>query len=101
MEVVTAKESIRSYEKVTRILSKQRPEGYWESPEQPYHPKYKSTYWQVMILSQLGLDRSDERVRKACEYIFKARNIYEKKGDIENVERCTLDIEEIENKMAK
>jgi len=69
-EVENAKESIRNYEKVTRILGKQKPEGYWESVEQPYQPKYKSTYWQIMILSQLGLDKSDERVRKACDHIF-------------------------------
>jgi hypothetical protein len=70
MEVVSAKESIRDYGKVAKIFSRQRAEGYWESAEQPYDPKYKSTYWQVMILSQLGLDRSDERVRRACEHIF-------------------------------
>ena len=70
-EVEEAKEKIRHHKKVSRILSKQKPEGYWESAEHPYHPKYKSTYWQVMILSQLGLDKSDERVRKACEYIFR------------------------------
>jgi len=70
VEIVSTKESIRNYGKVAKIFSKQRPEGYWEAAEQPYHPKYKSTYWQVMILSQLGLDRSDRRVRKACEHIF-------------------------------
>ena len=69
-EVLSAKESIRDYEKVTRIFDKQNPEGYWEQAGQPYNPKYKGTYWQIMILSQLGLDRSDERVRKSCEYIF-------------------------------
>jgi len=69
-EMEKAKEDIRTDRRVLRILSKQKPEGYWEDAEQPYLPKYKSTYWQVMILSQLGLDKSDERVRKACEFIF-------------------------------
>ena len=69
-EVVEAKAAIRGYNKVSRIFERQRPEGYWESAEQPYHPKYKSTYWQIMILGQLGLDKGDERVRKACEHIF-------------------------------
>lgn len=69
-EVVKTRKSIRNYEKVTRILSKQKSEGYWESAERPYLPKYKSTYWQIMILGQLGLDKSEEHVRKACEYIF-------------------------------
>ena len=70
LEVREAKNAIRCYGKVTKIFSKQKSGGYWESAEQPYLPKYKSTYWQIMILSQLGLGNSDERVRKACEYIF-------------------------------
>jgi len=70
-EVQEAKGNIKDYKKVSRIFSKQHPEGFWELAEHPYHPKYKSTYWQIMILSQLGLDKSDERVRKACEYIFR------------------------------
>ncbi len=69
-EIVKAKEGIRTDSKVLKIFSKQKTEGYWEDAEQPYLPKYKSTYWQVMILSQLGLDKSDERVRKACQFMF-------------------------------
>jgi len=69
-EMEKAKEDIRTDSKVLRIFNKQKPEGYWEDAERPYLPKFKSTYWQVMILSQLGLDKSDERVRKACEFIF-------------------------------
>ncbi len=69
-EVEEAKTAIGCYEKISKIFSKQKPEGYWESAEYPYHPKYKSTYWQIMILSQMGLDKYDDRVRKACEYIF-------------------------------
>ncbi|MFQ5759126.1 MAG: nitrogen fixation protein NifH [Candidatus Bathyarchaeia archaeon] len=69
-EVVRAKAAIRSYKTLSKIFERQKPEGYWESAEQPYHPKYKSTYWQIMILGQLGLDKGDERVRRACEYIF-------------------------------
>jgi hypothetical protein len=70
-EVEEAKAAVKHYKKVSKIFGKQKPEGYWESAEQPYQPKYKSTYWQIMILSQLGLDKTHERVRKACEYIFR------------------------------
>jgi len=69
-EVVEAKAAIRHDEKVLRIFRRQNPDGYWESAEQPYQPKYRSSYWQIMILGQLGLDKGDERVRKACEHIF-------------------------------
>ena len=69
-ELKEAKAEISSSKKVERIFSKQRPEGYWEKSWNPYHPKYKSSYWQIMLLGQLGMDKSHKRVRKACKYIF-------------------------------
>lgn len=65
-----AKALIPGSKVVTKIFSRQSPKGYWEDPVNPYHPKYKSSYWQIMILGQLGLDKSNERISKACEYIF-------------------------------
>jgi len=70
-QLIAAKQAIPTSKVVKRILSKQDPEGYWEEPANPYHPKYKTSYWQIMALGQLGVDRSDERVRNACEYIFR------------------------------
>lgn len=69
-EVTAAKQAIPESKVVKKILQKQNPKGYWEERFNPYHPKYKSSYWQIMTLGQLGMDRSDERVRKACEHIF-------------------------------
>lgn len=71
LELQTAKAAIPTSKVVTKIFSKQKFEGYWEESASPYHPKYKSSYWQIMTLGQLGMDRSDERVRKACEHIFR------------------------------
>ncbi|MEA2089519.1 MAG: nitrogen fixation protein NifH, partial [Thermoproteota archaeon] len=65
-ELQVAKAAIPVSRVVARIFSKQKSEGYWEDSVNPYHPKYKSSYWQVMILGQLGMDRGDERVRNAC-----------------------------------
>ena len=69
-QVLTAKRLIPESPVVKKILRKQNREGYWEEPANLYHPKYKSSYWQIMTLGQLGMDKADERVRKACEYIF-------------------------------
>jgi hypothetical protein len=69
-QVVAAKQAIPKSKLINKILQRQKPEGYWEEPDNPYHPKYKSSYWQTMTLGQLGIDRNDERVRRACEYIF-------------------------------
>ncbi|MFX1486102.1 MAG: hypothetical protein ACFFBS_03180 [Promethearchaeota archaeon] len=69
-ELEAAKNAIPSSRIAARIFSKQKSEGHWEDSTSPYHPKYKSSYWQIMVLGQLGMDRSDVRVRRACEYIF-------------------------------
>lgn len=69
-KVKEAKAAIPKSKVIAKMLSKQKTEGYWEDPENPYHPKYKSTYWQVMILGQLGVDNSDRRAQRACEFIF-------------------------------
>jgi len=69
-EVREARAAIPSSKVVSKIFSKQQHEGYWEKKESPYHPKYKSTYWQIMTLGQLGLDKTNKRVQKACGFIF-------------------------------
>lgn len=69
-ELATAKHAIPESRVVKRILLKQHPDGYWEEPTNPYHPKYKSTYWQIMTLALLRMDKNDEKVAKACEHIF-------------------------------
>ena len=69
-EVKKAKRAIAESQIVKRILQKQNSEGYWEDPRRPYNPKYKSSYWQIMILGLLGIDRNCKSVGRACEYIF-------------------------------
>lgn len=69
-EVVEARGAIPASEVVVKIFSQQKAEGYWEEAGSPYQPKYKATYWQLMTLGQLGIDRSDERVQRTCNYIF-------------------------------
>jgi len=70
-EVVAAKEAIPESAIVRRILDKQDPQGYWEEPNSPYLPKYKSSYWTIIVLSRLGVDRTNEKVARACEFIFR------------------------------
>jgi hypothetical protein len=70
IEVKQTKAAIPNSKVISKIFSKQQPEGFWESRENPYHPKYKSTYWQIMTLGQLGIDKTDKRVQKACEFVF-------------------------------
>jgi hypothetical protein len=70
-EVVEAKKNITSEGPVPKILTKLKAGGYWGKPEDFYiHAKYKGTVWQLIVLAELGADESDNRVKKACEFIL-------------------------------
>jgi hypothetical protein len=54
---------------IADILSKMNPEGFWEKPGPGYLPKYTSTVWSLILLSQLGATiNDDERITPACVY---------------------------------
>ena len=69
-ELLAARAAIPQSPVVKRIFAKQEAGGYWGSRINPYLPKYKATYWTLMVLAQLGLKRGDERVSRAVEYVF-------------------------------
>ena len=69
-EVMQAKQRIMDYGTVPRILSQQKEGGYWDDPQRFYSAKYRGTVWQLIILAQLGADGSDDRIKRACEFIF-------------------------------
>jgi len=71
LEAMDAKRAIPESLVVQKILQKQNPQGYWEKPDSLYLPKYKSSYWTLMVLGRLGMDRTLEKVEKACEFIFR------------------------------
>ncbi|UCD19015.1 MAG: hypothetical protein JSU64_06205 [candidate division WOR-3 bacterium] len=68
--VQRCRRSIRESKIISRIFEKQKRGGNWEGVDSPYLPKYKASYWQVMILGQLGLDNGDARIQRACDHIF-------------------------------
>jgi len=56
------------------ILSRQLPGGQWVTPgtsaQELYRPKYSATNWSLIILAELGADRSDPRVARAAELML-------------------------------
>ncbi len=70
-ETSEARKRIPTSTAVMRILENQHSQGYWKEPDSPYLPKYKASYWTVMTLAQLGMDGTNENVRKACEHVFR------------------------------
>ncbi|MDG6907313.1 MAG: hypothetical protein JRN20_16190 [Nitrososphaerota archaeon] len=65
-EVEKAKSQIAERGWAKEILSKQSREGWWISGESLYQPKYISTNWMLLVLSDLGLTRDNQQIAKAC-----------------------------------
>ncbi len=70
-EMIKTKSQILYSPTIAKIFDKQDTKGFWLDKDSPYLPKYKASYWTIMLLSQLGVDRNDARIERACEYIFK------------------------------
>ena len=68
-EVKKAQKDIMESHTVTTILKNQSPDGFWASSENPYLPKYKATYHQLLILSELGASVCTQ-IKKAIEHVF-------------------------------
>lgn len=66
-EVKGAKKEIGVRGWAARILAKQKPGGWWLREENLYRPKYLSTNWMMLVLSDLGMTKGDPRVRRAAE----------------------------------
>ena len=66
-EVEAARMAISGKGWAADILAKQDPGGWWVSEENLYRPKYLSTNWMLLVLSDLGPTRADPRIEKACD----------------------------------
>ena len=66
-QVVAARAMIPKKGWAKDILAKQHRDGWWVSGESLYVPKYLSTNWMLLVLSDLGLTRGNPRIAKACD----------------------------------
>ena len=69
-EVKASRAAIPTSKPAKRIFAKQDPEGFWGDPEIPYLPKYRASYWMLMLLGYLRLSWGDNGVSKAVEHLF-------------------------------
>lgn len=53
-----------------RILARQREKTWWATKKTCYRPKFSSTIWQLQVLADLGLNKSDKRIANAVEFWF-------------------------------
>lgn len=69
LELLLAKKVAYSKGQIARILKHLNPEGYWNKPGGGYSPKYFSTVWSLILLSQLGASVTDDkRIATSCQY---------------------------------
>ena len=66
-EVRDAKARIRSVGWAAEILARRDPAGWWVREKSLYGPKYISTNWNLLALSDLGATRAIPAVRASCE----------------------------------
>jgi hypothetical protein len=66
-ELKTARRNAHLEGPIAAVLAAMNNDGYWEVPGPGYNPKYTSTVWSLILLSQLGaLASEDERIKLAC-----------------------------------
>jgi hypothetical protein len=70
-EAVEARSKIPDWQPVRKILARQKKNGSWDKDLTWYVPKYKSTIWQLIILSQTGIDPTLPCIQRMCEYAFR------------------------------
>ena len=68
---VETRSMIPDWAPVKKMLVKQKRNGGWDDGRTWYLPKYKSTVWQLLILSQTGIDPETAPVRKMIDYSFR------------------------------
>ncbi|MGI0078662.1 MAG: hypothetical protein ACRECH_03485 [Nitrososphaerales archaeon] len=70
-ETNSARKAITKRGWAKEILAKQNSAGWWVTGESLYRPKYISTNWMLLILSDLGLTKDDPKIAKACQLWMK------------------------------
>lgn len=77
-KVRTARRAIGQRGWAASLLDNQLPTGGWGAPGasavQVVRPRFVSTHWVSIVLADLGMTRSDRRIRKAAEVLLTWRN---------------------------
>ena len=70
-EVISAKRAIMEKGPVPHILAAQKADGQWAYIDNYYQPKYVSTHWSLLLLSELGVDSDDSRFQQGVDYMLR------------------------------
>lgn len=69
-DLAAARKLAHSSGPISAVLDKMDDAGFWVEPGHGYSPKYYSSVWSVIMLSQLGARvEHDRRISQACRYL--------------------------------
>jgi hypothetical protein len=68
-EVGAARLLIAASNPVKNILDRQQPEGYWQYQKHYYSPKYRSSHWSMLLLSESGIDPQHPAMQKGAAFM--------------------------------
>ncbi len=71
-QVTLARHAIMTNGIVPAIFAKQTPSGQWANEPSYYSPKYVSTHWSLLLLTELCVDPTDERFQRGIDYMLTA-----------------------------
>jgi hypothetical protein len=71
-DLKTVQQAMKAAGTVPEILSHQTEAGCWSSERSYYTPKYTSTHWNMLLLTELGADGSDPRMKKGAAFMLEA-----------------------------
>lgn len=78
-DVLKASSNIKTIGWAAELLSGLGEAGFWEEREPEnlqewvtfsYFPKFQSTFWKALVLSDLGIDSTDPRIKKIADVMF-------------------------------
>jgi hypothetical protein len=69
---VQARRAIRRRGPAPALLAGQTGAGHWEGERNYYSPKYTSTHWRLLLLTELGVDGATPGFRRGVEYMLAA-----------------------------
>jgi hypothetical protein len=52
-----------------KILEAQNPDGSWVQPRHIYSPKYRSSHWTMLLLTELAVDPQEEVMRRGSDFM--------------------------------
>jgi hypothetical protein len=69
-QVTALRQAIMQEGPVPAILARQTETGQWAGEQSYYTPKYVSTHWSLMLLTELAVDGRDPRFQQGVDYML-------------------------------